>query len=75
VAAQYATDNEEFADGLACLSVPIIEGGAVLAALSVAAPSQRFRAERQFLLRAARDAAAQAVRGGAGANVAMLRGA
>ena len=74
-AAQYATDNEEFADGLACLSVPIIEGGAVLAALSVAAPSQRFRAERQFLLRAARDAAAQSVRGGAGANVAMLRGA
>jgi DNA-binding IclR family transcriptional regulator len=75
VAAQYATDNEEFADGLACLSVAILEGGAVLAALSVAAPSQRFRAERQFLLRAARHAAAQAARGDTVANVAMLRGA
>ena len=74
-AAQYATDNEEFADGLACLSVPILEGGSVLAALSVAAPSQRFRAERALLLRAARDAAAQASRGAGDERVAMLRGA
>jgi DNA-binding IclR family transcriptional regulator len=71
----YATDNEEFADGLACLSVPILEGGAVAAALSVAAPSQRFRAERQFLLRQARSAAADAAHADAGANVAMLAGA
>jgi DNA-binding IclR family transcriptional regulator len=74
-AAQYATDNEEFADGLACLSVPILEGGSVLGALSVAAPSQRFRAERALLLRAARDAAAQAARSEAGESVAILRGA
>jgi IclR family acetate operon transcriptional repressor len=73
-AAQYATDNEEFADGLSCLSVPILENRAVLAALSIAAPSQRFRAERQFLLRQARKAAADATADG-GASVAMLRGA
>ncbi len=74
-AAQYATDNEEFADGLACLSVPIVEGGSVAAAISVAAPSQRFRAERQFLLRQARGAAADAARDGAAGSLAMLRGA
>jgi hypothetical protein len=48
--------------------------GAVLPALSIAAPSQRFRAERQFLLRQARKAAADATADG-GASVAMLRGA
>jgi DNA-binding IclR family transcriptional regulator len=74
-AAQCASDHEEFADGLACLSVPIHQGGAVAAALSVAAPAQRFRAERQFLLRQARNAAAEASRGDAGAAVTMLRGA
>jgi DNA-binding IclR family transcriptional regulator len=73
--AGYATDNEEFAEGLACLSVPIRENGIVVAALSVAAPAQRFRAERQFLLRAARGAADDAARAGAGAGVTMLRGA
>jgi len=74
-AVQYATDSEEFADGLACLSVPILEGGVVAAALSLAAPAQRFRAERQFLLRQARRAATDAARGEAGAGVTMLRGA
>jgi DNA-binding IclR family transcriptional regulator len=74
-AAGYATDNEEFADGLACLSVAIIEGGAVVAALSVAAPSQRFRAERQFLLRQARKAAADAARAEGAVGMAMARGA
>ena len=59
---QYATDDEEFADGLACLSVPILEGSTVLGAFSVAAPAQRFRAERPFLLREARRAAADAAR-------------
>jgi DNA-binding IclR family transcriptional regulator len=72
-AVQYATDNEEFADGLACLSVPIVEGGIAAAALSVAAPAQRFRAERQFLLRQARAAATDAAR--ADATGSLVRGA
>jgi IclR family acetate operon transcriptional repressor len=58
---QYATDDEEFADGLACLSVPMLDGQAVLGALSVAAPSQRFRAEQKTLLGQARRAATEAV--------------
>jgi IclR family transcriptional regulator, acetate operon repressor len=58
---QYATDDEEFVDGLACLAVPIIDGRAVLGALSVAAPSQRFRAEKTALLAHAQRAAIEAV--------------
>jgi IclR family acetate operon transcriptional repressor len=57
----YGTDDEEFADGLACLSVPIVAGTNVLGAFSVAAPAQRFRAERRLLLREARRAADEAV--------------
>ena len=57
---QYATDDEEFADGLACLSVPILDRPSVLAALSVAAPSQRFQAEHRVLLDCAMRAAAEA---------------
>jgi IclR family transcriptional regulator, acetate operon repressor len=57
----YATDTEEFAEGLSCLSVPLIADGAVLGAFTVAAPAQRFRAERAMLLREAHRAAADAV--------------
>jgi len=60
-AAGYATDDEEFADGLACLAVPVVDGQVVLGALSVAAPSQRLRAEQAILLDHARRAAAEAV--------------
>jgi IclR family acetate operon transcriptional repressor len=56
----HATDNEEFADGLACLSVPLLAGDSVLGAFSVAAPAQRFRDERPLLLAEARQAAADA---------------
>ena len=73
---QYATDDEEFADGLACLAVPILDGRAVLGALSVAAPSQRFRAERPALLDHARRAAREAVAvTELGPAAAALRGA
>jgi DNA-binding IclR family transcriptional regulator len=58
---RYATDDEEFAEGLACLSVPIVDGTTILGAFTVSAPSQRFRAERRTLLEEARRAAAEAV--------------
>jgi IclR family acetate operon transcriptional repressor len=66
----YGTDDEEFADGLACLSVPIVEGTAVLGAFSIAAPAQRFRGEHRLLLREARRAADEAARKDLAARVA-----
>jgi IclR family transcriptional regulator, acetate operon repressor len=57
----YATDTEEFAEGLSCLSVPLVAAGAVLGVFTVAAPADRFRAERKLLLGAARTAASAAV--------------
>lgn len=63
----FATEEEEFAEGVACLSVPILARDRLLAAYTVSAPSHRF--DQKFdsylksLLRAASEAAA-AVTGG-----------
>ncbi|MGA8682238.1 MAG: IclR family transcriptional regulator [Acidimicrobiales bacterium] len=73
---KFATDCEEFADGLSCLSVPILQGGSVLGAFAVAAPSQRFSAEQQSLLRKTRRAATEAaLRGDTSAKSRLPRGA
>ena len=50
--------------------MPIVDGAEVLGALSVAAPSQRFRSEQKLLLNEATRAAAEAV-----PARAVLRGA
>jgi DNA-binding IclR family transcriptional regulator len=43
----YATDEEELADNLCCVGVPVAEpDGAVVAAMSLAMPKMRFRPER-----------------------------
>jgi len=43
----YAIDDEELAEGLCCLGVPVRDrGGHVIAALSVAMPKGRFQSER-----------------------------
>ena len=57
----YAVDEEEFADGLCCLAVPL-HGGAAPYAISVSAPAERFRRGRERYLEAARAAAAAATR-------------
>lgn len=56
----YAIDAEEFAEGLSCLSVPLLAGATLHGVFTVAAPAQRFRAERALLLRETRRAAATA---------------
>lgn len=53
----YATDDEEFAPGVACVAAPITVGDAVLGAYSVSAPLLRFRERRSWLIEAVRSAA------------------
>lgn len=39
----YAIDNQEFSEGQTCVAAPILKGGSVLGALSIAGPSSRIR--------------------------------
>lgn len=59
----YAIEDEEFAEGAACLAAPIIDGGVVIGAYSLSAPAERFRRNKkrltQAVLAAARSAATQ----------------
>jgi IclR family acetate operon transcriptional repressor len=64
----FATDTEEFAEGVACVAVPVVEGASLIAAYTVAAPRERFDRRRdeltQAALGAARSVAARARAGG-----------
>jgi IclR family transcriptional regulator, acetate operon repressor len=64
----FATDIEEFAEGVACVAVPVVEGASLIAAYTVAAPRARFDRRREELthaaLRAARSVATRARAGG-----------
>ena len=71
-AAGYATEVEEFAEGVACLSVPIRDGANVLGAFTLAAPAARFHGERELLLGEALRAAAEAVHGAPEAGAELL---
>ena len=46
----YATDLEEYAPDVSCLSVPVLASGHLIAALTVSAPTIRFSAEFDTLL-------------------------
>ena len=46
----YATDLEEFALDVSCLSVPVLASGHLIAALTVSAPTSRFNKEFDSLL-------------------------
>jgi len=46
----YATDLEEFATDVSCLSVPVLASGHLIAALTVSAPTSRFNKEFDSLL-------------------------
>jgi IclR family acetate operon transcriptional repressor len=56
----YAFDEEEFREGVACVSAPVIDDGLISAAFTVSAPVERFR-ERQRELVGAVLAAARAM--------------
>jgi IclR family transcriptional regulator, acetate operon repressor len=60
-AAGYATDDQEFAEGVACASAPMIEDGVVVAAYTVSAPADRFARHRDEYVDAVRAAAAAAL--------------
>lgn len=56
----YAVEEEEFQSGLSCIAAPVFENGVIVAAYSMAVPTQRFRERRQELIDAALKAAASA---------------
>lgn len=51
-----AFDDEEFAEGVMCASVPVTTDGWVVASLTVSAPAERFRSHRDELIDALRRA-------------------
>ena len=53
----YAYDEEEFADGVRCISAPVIENRVVTAALTISAPASRFKEFREPYTRTTVDAA------------------
>ncbi len=57
----YATDEEEFREGVACAAVPVLDNGHVVAAYAVSAPTERFRQSRDRLIEHLRAAAQAAV--------------
>lgn len=67
IAAQgYASDDEEFAVGVSCLSVPLVCQTLLMGAYTISAPTERLHANRTELLTALRSAATAAVEWAAG---------
>jgi IclR family acetate operon transcriptional repressor len=56
----HAVDEEEFREGVACVSAPVIENGVAAAALTLSAPVERFRRRRSEYTEAVLAAAAAA---------------
>ena len=46
----YAVDEEEFREGVACVSAPVLDGETPIAAYSISAPVDRFRQRRDELI-------------------------
>ena len=57
---RYSEDREEFAEGVSCISAPVLMDGTLVAAFTVSAPSQRFDDNRLELRDAVLAAAASA---------------
>jgi len=56
----YATDEEEFRDGVACVAAPVVANGSAVAVYSVSAPVERFRRRRQELIERVLEASREA---------------
>ena len=61
--AGYALDEEEFREGVACVSAAVVENGYPSAVVTVSAPVDRFRARREELIDAVVTAAGELASG------------
>lgn len=57
----YATEVEEFTEGVACCAVPILDNGILLAAYTLAAPVERYRTSKDEFVAVLKAAAQSAV--------------
>jgi len=57
----YATEVEEFTEGVACCAVPILDDGILLAAYTLAAPVERYRTSKDEFVAVLKAAAESAV--------------
>jgi len=58
----YALDEEEFQDGVCCISVPVVEDDVIIAAYSMAIPEPRYRQLKHELIEKALEVAASVAR-------------
>jgi IclR family transcriptional regulator, acetate operon repressor len=56
----YGTEVEEFAEGVACMAVPLMAHGHLIGAYTVSVPIERYRSQQAFYLDNLRTAAQQA---------------
>jgi IclR family acetate operon transcriptional repressor len=56
----YAVDEEEFTEGVACISVPVRNAGALIGAFTLTAPLDRYRAKAEQYLMDLRECVAPA---------------
>jgi IclR family acetate operon transcriptional repressor len=54
-----ALDEEEFQDGVCCISVPVFQDGVIIAAYSLSIPTQRYREGKDELIATALEAVAR----------------
>jgi IclR family acetate operon transcriptional repressor len=58
----FAVDDEEFREGVACASAPVLADGSLVVAYSLSAPAELFRRHRESLIEHLLEAAADASR-------------
>lgn len=59
----YSTDEEEFQEGVSCISAPVFEDDVIVAGYSLSVPTQRFAEQREHLTSVLLELAGSATRG------------